>query len=367
MKNILKPILALASAIAIISCGGAQESDSQTPADALVKRLTDLVESGKIMYGHQDDLMYGHSWRLADDAVQYVQSDVKDVTGSYPMVYGMDLGGIELGSPVNLDRNSFKHMRASALAHHERGGVITFSWHPRNPLTGGDAWDVSSKEVVASILPGGEKHELFMGWLKNAADYLESFKTADGQAVPLVWRPWHEHTGSWFWWGQDLCTTEQYKALWQLTYDYFEVERGLANLVWAYSPGAGGLSPELFVERYPGDEIVDIVGFDCYHYSTNEAYMSEMRNALEVVEAYAAEHGKLLAVTETGYEGIKDPTWWTEVLYPVIRDFPVSYVLTWRNACDENMQHHYYAPWPGQESADDFKKFSELDNMMFLK
>ncbi len=366
MKYILKPILTIASAIAIISCGGPKESESQTPADALMARLTSLVEQGRIMYGHQDDLMYGHSWKLADDAVEYVRSDVKDVAGAYPMVYGMDLGGIELGNTANLDNNWFTHMRASAVAHHERGGIITFSWHPRNPLTGGDAWDVSSKEVVASILPEGEKHELFMSWLAKAADYMEGFKTADGQQVPLIWRPWHEHTGSWFWWGQDLCTTEQYKALWQMTYDYMVDERGLTNLVWSYSPGAGGLNPELFAERYPGDEIVDMVGFDCYQYGDNASYMSDMKNALDVTTAFADEHGKLMAVTETGYEGVKDAKWWTEVLYPVLRDYPVSYVLCWRNACDAHMQHHYYAPWPGQESADDFKAFAELDQIMFL-
>ena len=143
------------------------------------------------MFGHQDDLMYGHSWKIDDDADMFVQSDVKASCGKYPAVYGMDLGGIEMGWPANLDKNYFDNMRKSAIAHHERGGITTFSWHPRNPLTGGDAWDVTSDQVVASILPGGEKHELFMGWLANAADFMESIKTADGQPIPLIFRPWH--------------------------------------------------------------------------------------------------------------------------------------------------------------------------------
>ena len=78
------------------------------------------------MYGHQDDLMYGHSWRLGSDASSYVRSDVKDVCGMYPAVYGLDLGGIELGDERNLDHNLFEQMRASAIAHYERGGVVTF-------------------------------------------------------------------------------------------------------------------------------------------------------------------------------------------------------------------------------------------------
>ena len=78
-----------------------------------------------------------------------------------------------------------------------------------------------------------------------------------------------------------------------------------------------------------------------------------MKNALDITKAFADEHGKLMAITETGHEGLKNPKWWTEVLYPVMKDYPVSYVLTWRNACDDDMQHHFYAPFPGQESAEE--------------
>lgn len=366
MKAILKPVLMMAASAALISCGSS-ESATITPADALLDRLETLVEQGKIMYGHQDSYMYGHSWKLEDDASDFSRSDVHSVSGRYPAVFGMDLGGIEVDWSHNLDKNDFDNMRASAVAHHERGGIVTFSWHPRNPLTGGDAWDVTSDQVVASVLPGGEKHEYFMGWLAKAADFLGSIKTADGEAVPVIWRPWHEHTGSWFWWGQRLCTTEQYKALWQMTYDYMVKERGLDNLVWSYSPGAGELSSaEVYGERYPGDEIIDMVGFDCYCGTDYERYTNSMKNALDITKAFAEEHGKLMAITETGHEGLKNPKWWTEVLYPVMKDYPVSYVLTWRNACDDDMQHHFYAPFPGQESADDFKAFAELEDIVML-
>ena len=347
----MKKIFQAASSLLILaSCAGSAGTQDMTPADALISRLYTQVEAGKIMYGHQDDLMYGHSWKLEDAASEFVKSDIHGVCGKYPAVYGMDLGGIEVGWEANLDKNDFDNMRASAVAHHERGGVVTFSWHPRNPLTGGDAWDVSSKEVVASILPGGEKHEFFMGWLSNAADFLGSIRTAEGQAVPVVWRPWHEHTGSWFWWGQDLCTTEQYKALWQMTYDYMVKERGLDNLVWAYSPGAGGITPELFAERYPGDEV----------------YIKEMKHALGVMSAFNEGRGKIMAVTETGYEGIPNASWWTDVLYQAVKDYPVSYVLTWRNACDDHMQHHFYGPYPGHLSAENFKEFAELEKIELL-
>ena len=114
--NTPKPITLIA-AICLAAFVGCQKQ-ANTPAENLLDRLAGLVEQGKIMYGHQDDLMYGHSWKLADDATEYVQSDVYATCGRYPAVYGLDLGGIEMDWPANLDKNRFDHMRASIVAHH---------------------------------------------------------------------------------------------------------------------------------------------------------------------------------------------------------------------------------------------------------
>ena len=335
-----------------------QEGRFDENTSALMARLQDNIDKGVMMYGHQDDLMYGHTWRVDQDEAEFLRSDVMEVCGKYPAVYGLDLGGIELGSEQNLDDNYFAAMRASAIAHHQRGGVVTFSWHPRNPLTEGDAWDVSSKEVVASILEGGSRHDLFIGWLGRVADYIESFKTSDGQMVPIIFRPWHEHTGSWFWWGRDLCSVEEYKALWKMTFDYLSGERGLRNLIWSYSPGAGGVTEEIYMERWPGDEMVDMIGIDCYQYSTSEVFIADLANALDIMKKISAEHGKMMAVTEAGYEGIPQADWWTGTLYEALKDYPLAYVLTWRNACDK--PEHFYAPFPGHLSADDFKAFAAM-------
>lgn len=354
------------SAIAVTHAACGSRHGAQSPAETLKKCLTDYINQGKIMFGHQDSYLYGHSWKVEEDASEFSRSDIRDVSGRHPALYGMDLGGIELGSPLNIDRNDFNHMRKSAIEHYRRGGVITFSWHPRNPLTGGDTWDNRSTEAVASILPGGEKHGMFMDWLSKAADYLGSFRTEDGKMIPIIFRPWHEHTRDWFWWGQGLCTTEQYVTLWKITHDYMTKERGFDHLVWSYSPDAGGLTDDNFGEKYPGDEYVDMVGIDFYQFTSGEEYVGRTRHCLALTEAFAREHGKLMAVTEAGCEGIRHEKWWTEVLYPAIKDFPASYVLLWRNACDGDMQHHFYGPYPGHDSAEDFKAFAALDQMMFI-
>lgn len=351
--------------LAVSACGSRDKKPMETPKDELVHRLFTYAEEGKIAYGHQDDLFYGHNWLVTDAENDPLErSDVKDVTGKYPMLLGSDLGGIELGASENLDGIPFDLMRRAFLKHIERGGIVTFSWHPRNPLTGGDAWDISSDQVVKSILPkGGSIAPEFRTWLVRLADFLESL----GKDTPIIFRPWHENIGSWFWWGGKLCTPEEYKELWRLTWLYCVKERGLTNILWCYSPN-GDVKPEEYMSRYPGDEFVDILGVDTYTSTWREDGVSffkeDLRRIMNFLTALSYEHNKLMCLSETGYEGIKYPTWWTEILEPAVREYPISYLLTWRNAHDK--PGHFYAAWKGFEYEADMKAFSELDNILFL-
>jgi mannan endo-1,4-beta-mannosidase len=339
----------------------------ETPRTQLIDRLGKLAAQGKILYGHQDDLVYGHAWQVTDVANDPLErSDVRDVTGSWPAMVGFDLGGIELGDPANLDGVPFDLMRRAACAHAERGGVVTFSWHPRNPLTGGDAWDISSDEVVWSILPGGEKHAEFSQWLKRAADFIESLG-----GIPVVFRPWHENIGSWFWWGWRLCSAREYQALYRMTWSYFTHDRGLDNIVWCYSPN-GPISSVDYLSRYPGDDCVDILGTDIYEYvgenegldSAGARFGKQVQEMLGALKPVAEAHGKLFCLSETGLESLTDPQWWSGVLYPAIEGSGICYVLTWRNAHDR--PGHFYAPWKGFENEEDFRQFAAKDDIVLL-
>ena len=358
--------LYLLAAVVLTACGSNQKP-METPKDQLVHRLFHYAESGLTAYGHQDDLSYGHAWKVTDwENDPLDRSDVKDVTGHYPMVLGFDLGGIELADSCNLDGVPFGLIRKAALTHIGRGGIVTFSWHPRNPLTGGDAWDVSSDQVVKSVLKGGEKYADFMVWLQRAADFIESLDPD----TPVIFRPWHENTGSWFWWGEKLCTEQEYQELYRHTWLYFTKERQLTNILWCYSPG-GPIPPQVFQQRYPGDEFVDILATDIYGFLAPDGmdesrvrFTAQVREMLTTLNALATEHHKLMALSETGLESLPDPVWWTEGLYPAIQDFPVTYVLTWRNAWDK--PGHFYAPWKGFEGASDFKTFCEKEDIVLL-
>lgn len=363
MRSIKSIILSMALAIgALTACqnhkSASTNADTTPQTAALLKHLKSQAATG-YMFGQHDATLYGVGWKGEKE-----RSDVKNVCGDYPAVISFDLGHIEHGATHSLDSVPFDDIRQAIIDQYNRGGVVSISWHVDNPLTGGTAWDVTDSNVVASVLTGGINEAKFHGWLQRVATFLNSLQTADGTKVPVIFRPWHEHTGSWFWWGQKLCTKEQYIALWELT-DKTLKEEGVNNVLLAYSPGGDA---EDYMERYPGDELIDLLGFDSYQYNGaqgEEAFIQAIQRNLSIMDAYCKEHDKAYAVTEAGYEGIPDSTWWTRVLDKAIGSYNPSYVLIWRNACDK--EGHYFAPYPGQQSESDFMEFYQLPRTLFLK
>jgi mannan endo-1,4-beta-mannosidase len=179
--------------------------------------------------------------------------------------------------------------------------------------------------------------------------------------IPVLFRPWHEHSGSWFWWGEKLCTPEEYKTLWHMTVDTLQA-RGVDNALYAYSPGTEPKDTTEYLKKYPGDELIDVIGFDTYQFD-RDTYLAGMDRALSIIDSIGKAHNKVIAVTETGYEGIPDAKWWTGTLLPALKKYSLAYVLVWRNAREKVT--HYYAPYPGQTSAEDFVEFYNNPKTLF--
>lgn len=342
------------------SCGNLQvkqtQIDKTAEACAMLNVLKTLPQHKTFMFGHHDDPVYGIGWDGDEN-----RSDVKSVCGDYPAIMSFDLGRMEIYGDKNLDNVSMDRIRKEVIAQYLRGGMSSFSWHADNPVTGKDSWDVSDTTVVKSILPGGSKHEKFMGWLDRVADYFNSIQTSEGVKIPILFRPWHEHTGSWFWWGKNLCSTEDYKALWRMTYNRMQ-EKGATQLLYGYSSGIEPKDTTEYMERYPGDDIIDLIGVDAYQFD-KETYTNNLENALSIMSQVSKVHKKVMAVTETGYETIPDSLWWTQTLLPIIEKYPISYVLVWRNARER--ENHFYAPYPGHLSAFDFVEFYKNPRTLF--
>ena len=327
----------------------------------LYSNLKKLSAKG-FMFGHQDDLAYGVNWKYVDG-----NSDIKEVTGDYPAVYGWELGHLELDSSKNLDGVPFDKMKQFIAEGYSRGGVITISWHFTNAVTGKSAWD-ATPGTVAAILPGGAKNDLYKSWLDKVAAFMLALKGANGEAIPVIFRPFHELNGSWFWWGKNLCTPAEIKQLYQFTETYLRDAKQVHNLLYAFNTDKFK-DEEEWLERFPGDEWVDVIGFDIYQRGKDNAlFIKDLDNSLSTLEKLASAKNKIAALTEFGYGTLPDSTWWTNALLPAIGNHKIAYALAWRNAGKSPQgRYEYYVPFKGEPSAPDFEKFYKSDRTLFQK
>lgn len=340
-------------------------SDKNATAETkiLYKNLVQLTQRG-ILFGHQDDLAYGVNWKY-----EAGRSDIKEVTGDFPAVYGWDIAGLERKSDKNIDGVPFDKMRQYIKEGYSRGGLITLSWHFDNPLTGKNAWDTTPKSL-ASVLPGGENHEKFKAWLDEGVKFILTLKDKNGKPIPILYRPYHELTGTWFWWCKNNASPEEFKTLWKFSMDYFQ-KKGIHNLIYVYNT-ADFNTKEEFLEYYPGADYVDILSFDKYQYNDptkDNSFVENCQRQFKIMDEVAKDQNKITAFAETGYEAIPYSKWWTDTLMKAIGDYRIAYVLVWRNHGwqESEKKMHYYAPYKGQVSEKDFLDFYNLDQILFEK
>ena len=329
---------------------------------ALFKNLHKLSEK-HTLFGHQHATEYGRGWSGETD-----RSDVKSVVGDHPGMIGVDISGFSGQSRNEIDKAK-EHLRKNVTDTYNRGGVTTVAWHFSNPVSGGGFYwkDSVSLPGVRYIIPGGEAHEKYKVILDDVADWAKSLRGKDGELVPVIFRPFHEFDGDWFWWGRSHSTVDEFTSLWKFTVSYLRDTKGVHNFIYAFSPDNIFMTEEKYLERYPGNEWVDMVGMDNYGDMGRDGKynLDAAVKKLQIVSAFAEKNGKLAAFTETGLESLVNPNWWNEVLLKVMKSEGVkmSYVLVWRN--DRNSPTHYYAPAPGHPNVPDFKKFYDDPYTLF--
>ena len=349
----------VAGLIACLTANAQIDAKATAETKALYANLKRVSKQG-VMFGHQDDLAYGVNWKYEPG-----RSDVRDVVGEYPAVFGWDMARIEFDSLNQIDGVPFEKQRQYVQQVYAQGGVNTFSWHLNNPVDPlKTSWD-KQDSTIRHLFDDRKAMRRYKSWLKKSATYLKSMKGPNGEAIPLIFRPFHEHTGSWFWWGRGHCSPAEYVKLWRFTVDYFRKKK-VHNLIYAYSTDKFS-SRNDYMERYPGDDYVDLVGFDIYHRpslkDTTNRFVTETRTMVETLRSIGQERGKVWAITETGLELIPSANWWTSTLLPIVKDAGLSYVLVWRNG----RPNHYYAPYPGQVSAENFKAFTADPQILLQK
>ena len=350
--------------LCLIPCGIMAQIDKKaTPLTKQLYTSLQQLQGQGILFGHQDGLAYG----LNSDGSRWTgesdRSDIKTLTGEHPAVAGWDLGHLELDSTRNLDGVPFELMRQRIMEQHQRGGISTLSWHLNNPTDPNKTtWD-KVESTIPRILSDKTALRNYQAWLSKIAQFVQSLRDPQsGELVPLIFRPYHEHTGSWFWWGADHCSPGEYQRFWRMTINYLRKKEKVHNLIYAYSTDRFN-SPEHYLERYPGDRYTDLIGFDIYHRnapSSNEQFVKDTRQMVTWLKEMGKEHHKITAITETGLEQVTLANWWTNIVAPIVQGSDLAYVLVWRNGRPD----HYYAPYPSQPSAQDFLDFVASYNIL---
>lgn len=219
---------------------------------------------------------------------------IKNLTGDYPALLGLDMMDY---TPSRTALGTSSSAVDKAIEFHKKGGIVTFCWHWNAPTeylystaNSPDGWwggfyTKSSKFDIAKVMNGQDAKgkKLLDRDIKEIAKQLKRLEKA---GVPVIWRPLHEASGGWFWWGAQ--GPDAYKKLWKYLYKELTNTYGCNNLIWVYNGQSA--------DWYPGDEYVDIVGEDIY--PGNHVYDPQVSRFKQAIN-YGSKT-KITALTENG-------------------------------------------------------------------
>lgn len=285
MKYLPRILPAMLFFVLLAGCGEAAEIPPETAAlSPSAQGLLDFIydiEGEYILSGQYSDLGVSSQEAAA----------VYSVTGQYPAVFGFDLMDY---SPSRVDRGTVGVSVEHAVDWHEMGGIVTFCWHWNAPK---ELYDTEEQPWYrgfyteatgfdfAKALSGedAEGYDLLIRDIDAAAAELMTLKERN---IPVLWRPLHEASGGWFWWGAQGA--EAYTALWTLMYTRMTEHHGLDNLVWVWNGQDA--------DWYPGDGMVHLIGEDIYgEKQVYSAYAEEYQAALKY-----SKNKKPIGLTEVG-------------------------------------------------------------------
>lgn len=219
---------------------------------------------------------------------------IKNLTGDYPALLGLDLMDY---TPSRTAFGASSSAVEKAIEFANKGGIVTLCWHWNAPTeylnstaNSSDGWwggfyTQSSKFDIAKVMNGQDAKgkKLLDRDIKEIAKQLKRLEKA---GVPVIWRPLHEGSGGWFWWGAQ--GPDAYKKLWKYLYKELTNTYGCNNLIWVYNGQSA--------DWYPGDEYVDIVGEDIY--PGNHVYDPQVSRFKQAIN-YGSKT-KITALTENG-------------------------------------------------------------------
>lgn len=226
--------------------------------------------------------------------IQPELSYIQKITSKLPALCGFELLGYSPNIDfVNSDEECLKEVRENigtlenamnwAL---DKRGLITFTWHWFSPL-GGCHKSFYTKytdfDPEKALIDGTPENIALLSDMDFMAEKLRAFKEKN---IPILWRPFHEADGEWFWWGSK--SSEASRQLFRLMYDRYTNYHDLNNLIWVWN------SPDS--KNYPGDDVVDIISRDVYPPKHNHTdFKGEYEELISITPS-----SKLVALGEIG-------------------------------------------------------------------
>lgn len=274
---------------------------SNPNASETTKRLYNYLCDvyGEHIISGQQEYCGSHNYNSWNDPDTYIKDNeaefeyILEKTGEQPAIRGIDF----------LNYNTTTTWRDDAPERciewvNEYGGIATVSWHWNVPVEEGSteaAFYVESANatyttfsITNALTEGTWENEVLMADIAYIAEQLTKLKDAD---VPILWRPLHEAEGAWFWWGAE--GPEPCKQLYRLLYDQLTNVYGLDNLIWTWT----GYTYETSADWYPGDDVVDLVGYDKYNAKDGLPNLSSISSTFySLVQSTDGE--KMVAMTE---------------------------------------------------------------------
>lgn len=335
------------------------DKNASTETVALFYNLRNLGKS-KTLIGQQDafNSFYQNSG----------SSDIKKTTGNDPSILGSDFMFItDKDNPNNnwyvQQENKIIQDTKDAYA---KGMINTFCWHLREPYNeksfySADMTSEQRTDAFKSLLPGGKFNDWYKKKLDKVASVVSNLKDTNGKQIPIIFRPFHEFDGNWFWWGANYCTAEEYISVYRFTVNYLRDTKNVHNILFAFSPDNSYTTPSSYLSRYPGDDYVDVLGMDNYGDFDNKGTSgaSLANSKLKLISDLAISKNKIAALTETGYRVTSTTpainNWFSTYLYDAItnNNLQIAYVMFWSNTSSG-----YYVPTPGNSNVADFQNFT---------
>lgn len=263
---------------------------------------------------------------------------IERITGKQPALLGFELlsyspninyGDTDAECMAEVENNYGTLRQACHWA--KRKGILTFTWHWFSPLGGhGKSFFTDNTDFNAekALQPGTKEHQALLSDLDVMAGLLRPFCD---QEVPILWRPFHEGDGNWFWWGAK--GPETVKQLYRLMYDRYTRLHHLNNLIWVWnSPG---------LACYPGDDAVDIISRDMYPPAhAHAAHMDQLRELQAITS-----QNKIALIGEIGTIPSPDALQREKAAWVSYMTWCGDFCLTADYTDEEALKNMYHHPW----------------------